>query len=275
MNILRMEMNIRYMKEIIVLLVVMTVVLMYMWYREHTLRIRIEKEAEENDRELTKYISSSLDMEKHLSEVERDLKLQQEMAEEIKRIQEKSRLLKHDMRNHSLVLLSYLNEGNVEEAKLYISQIIDNLNKIYSYINVGNSLLNYILNSKLSMAKDKGIDIKAEIENMEFNYMSSVDFSALLNNMLDNAIEAGEKSGEKSMELIIGRRQGFDTITVKNSIDTSVLDTNPELKSTKKEKGHGFGVTQIKSIVEKYEGMIDIYEEGNYFIVNVVYPSKS
>lgn len=270
-----MEMNIRYMKEIIVLLVVMTVVLIYMWYREHTLRIRIEKEAEENDRELTKYISSSLDMEKHLSEVERDLKLQQEMAEEIKRIQEKSRLLKHDMRNHSLVLLSYLNEGNVEEAKLYISQIIDNLNKIYSYINVGNSLLNYILNSKLSVAKDKGIDIKAEIENMEFSYMSSVDFSALLNNMLDNAIEAGEKSVEKSMELVIGRRQGFDTITVKNSIDTSVLDTNPGLKSTKKEKGHGFGVTQIKSIVEKYDGMIDIYEEGNYFIVNVVYPSKS
>lgn len=263
------------MKDITVLLIVMVVGLICLWRREYSRRVMAEKKEKENEHELTRYIADNLDMEKQLSEVEKDLRLQQEMAAEIKRIQEKSRLLKHDMKNHSLVLLSYLNEGNVEEAKAYISQIIDNLNKIYSYINVGNSLLNYILNSKLSVAKDKGMDIKAEIENMEFEYISSVDFSALLNNMLDNAIEAGVVSKKKSIELIIGKRKGFDTITVKNSIDTSVLDTNPELKSTKKEKGHGFGVAQIKSIVEKYQGMIDIYEDNNYFIVNVVYPSKA
>lgn len=264
-----------YMKDIIIILIVLIMVMMLLLRREYIKRVRSEKEEEKTDYELTKYIADNLDMDKQLSEVEKDLRLQKEMAEEIKRIQEKSSLLKHDMKNHSLVLLSYLDEGNVEEAKAYIGQIIDNLNKIYSYINVGNSLLNYILNSKLSVAKDKGMDIKAEIENIEFQYISSVDFSALLNNILDNAIEAGMKSEKKSMELIIGKRKGFDIITVKNSIDTSVLERNPELKSTKKEKGHGFGITQIKSIVEKYEGMIDIYEADNYFIVNVVYPSKA
>ena len=52
------------------------------------------------------------------------------MAEEIKKIQEQSRLLKHDMKNHTLVMLSYLEEDRIEEAKKYASDILDKLNKM-------------------------------------------------------------------------------------------------------------------------------------------------
>lgn len=262
------------MEKIVGVLIVSIVIAVYFWQKEYRKRVRIEQEDSEKDIELTKYIADNLDMTKKLSEIERDYRSQKELSEEIRKIQEKSRLLKHDMKNHSLVLLSYLNEGKLEEAKIYTSQMIDNLNKIYTYINVGNSLLNYILNNKLSMAKELGIDVKAEVENLAFDYMDSIDFSALLNNLLDNAIEASVMSSEKRMEILIGRRKGYDMITVKNRIDTSVLQNNPDLQSTKTEQGHGFGMRQIQNIVEKYEGMIDIYEEEKEFIVNVVYPSQ-
>lgn len=56
-------------------------------------------------------------------------------------------------------------------------------------------------------------------------------------------------------------------ILVKNSIPVSVLDTNPDLRSTKKDAlDHGFGVKTIRSIAVKYGGRVDFYEEGLTFI---------
>ncbi|MGN0474256.1 MAG: GHKL domain-containing protein, partial [Acutalibacteraceae bacterium] len=70
----------------------------------------------------------------------------------------------------------------------------------------------------------------------------------------------------------IYRSKGFDVINIRNSIDNSVLDTNPELKTTKAGEGHGFGIAQIRNITEKYSGMLDIYEQDGCFVINAVYP---
>lgn len=225
---------------------------------------------EEQDKLLTRYLADNLDMEKRLSDIRDDYDKQQEMAEEIRRIQQQIGLLKHDMKNHTLVILSYLEENKTEEARQYAGEILDKLNRMYTYVNVGNSLLSYIINSKLSMAKEQGIEIKAEIENLSFSYMDSVDFSSLLNNMLDNAISGALESEGKKLEVNIVSEKGFDVITVKNSIDGSVLKDNPELASSKEEPGHGYGMKQMKAVTEKYEGNIDIYEKDGMFIVRVM-----
>lgn len=235
---------------------------------------RNDKKYEEQDRLLTQYIAHNLELEKKLSELEKDYQTQCQMAEEIKRIQEQIRLLKHDMKNHTLVILSYLEENQVDEAKVYAGEILNKLNRMYTYVNVGNALLNYIINHKLSEAKEQGLEIKAEISNLPFDYMDSVDFSALLNNILDNAIRGALSSKEQKLEVQIYLQNGMDIITVKNSIDESVLDKNPELISSKEEAGHGYGMKQIKSIVEKYDGMIDIYEKNEMFIVSVMLDAK-
>lgn len=225
---------------------------------------------EELDKELTRYVADNLDLEKSLSDIKYDYDRQQEMADEIRRIQQQIRLLKHDMKNHTLVILSYLEENKIEEARGYAGEILGKLNSMYTYVNVGNSLLSYIINSKLSRAKELGVEIKAEIENLPFTYIDSVDFSALLNNMLDNAICAALNSRKKRLLVNISSRKGIDVITVKNSIDESVLKNNPELKSSKEEPGHGYGMKQIKAITEKYNGNIDIYEKKEMFIVSVM-----
>lgn len=224
----------------------------------------------ELDQQLTRYVADNLDLKKDLRDIRHDYDRQQEMADEIQRIQQQIRLLKHDMKNHTLVILSYLDENRVEEAKAYSGEILDKLNRVYTYVNVGNSLLSHIINSKLSGAKEQGLEIKAEIENLPFAYMDSVDFSALLNNILDNAIHAAANSEKKRLEVNISSRKGIDVITVKNSIDESVLQSNPELKSSKEEPGHGYGMKQIKVIAEKYNGDVDIYEKKGMFIVNVM-----
>lgn len=261
--------------EIVVCILGVIVILQFVLLRKAAKQRKTEKiQYEENDRLLTRYVAANLDMEKKLAEIKHEYQQQQDMAEEIRRIQERSRLLKHDMKNHTLVILSYLEEGRTEEAQKYASDILDKLNKMYTYVNVGNSLLNYIINNKLSKAKELGIGIKAEIENLAFDYIDSVDFSALLNNILDNAAEGAFVSKQKKLEVQILSRKGFDTITVKNSIDTSVMDNNPQFISTKEGEGHGYGMKQIRKITEKYAGILDLYEKKEMFVVSIMFPDQ-
>lgn len=259
--------------EIVVCVLVIAVIVQWgLLLQEKNRHKKDNLQYEAMDKMLTQYVADNLDMEKKLLEMREDFDKQQDMAEEIKKMQEQSRLLKHDMKNHTLVMLSYLEESRTKEAKKYASDILDKLNKMYTYVNVGNSLLNYIINTKLSKAKELGVEIKAEIENLTFGYMDSVDFSSLLNNILDNAMEAALLSKEKRLEVSILCQKGFDCITVKNSIDGSVLEKNPYLVSTKEEEGHGYGMKQMRKITGKYDGMLDIYEKKGIFVVSVMLP---
>lgn len=210
----------------------------------------------------SRLLSEKSELEYKLTELKASAESIQKQDDEIRTLHENVRRIKHDMKNHLMVIASYLNGGDYDNAKAYTSQILDKLNSAHSYIETGNSLLNHILNEKLNKARANGISVKAEIENLSFKRMESIDFSALLSNILDNAIEA------EPAEIIvaISQRRGYETILVKNSISRSVLADNPELETTKPDgKSHGMGIRQIKAITEKYGGMCDFYEEDGYF----------
>lgn len=258
------------MELIVIILAVILIILSFLLFKEIKKRKKLQERYSQLDSMLTQYVAENIDVNKQLENTCRDYEIAKEMAQEIKRMQEQSRRLKHDMKNHTMVMLSFFEENRIEDAKAYAGEILDKLNKMYTYVNVGNSLLNYIINNKLSMAKEEGIEIKAQIENLPFEYIESIDFSALLNNVLDNAITAAKNSMNKSLEVLIYSSKGMNIITVKNSIDESVLEKNPDLITTKKEAEHGLGIRQIRAITEKYNGDIDIYEKDGYFIISIM-----
>lgn len=238
---------------------------------EHKKRKQYEIKYKKLDNEYIKALGKSMKYEQKYKLLKEEYKEQKSQSEEIQNLHDRTRRLKHDMKNHILVITSYLNSNEYDKAKEYLSVILDNLNKIYTYIETGNSVLNYIVNTKLQYAKENGIQVKAEIENIQFKIMGSVDFSSLLSNLLDNAIEASLLSLNKELYVGVLKKRGYDTILIKNTIDESVLDKNPNLISSKtsKEK-HGYGIKQIKSIIEKYDGMIDFYEEAGRFCVYIM-----
>lgn len=62
---------------------------------------------------------------------------------------------------------------------------------------------------------------------------------------------------------------------MKNTIGHSVLEGNPELNTTKKDKIiHGFGTKIINDIAKKYNGAFDYYEENGYFICSIILKNK-
>ena len=97
-----------------------------------------------------------------------------------------------------------------------------------------------------------------------------MDISILLSNLLDNAINGCAGTFAPKIELTIGTRKSYTYIIVKNSIPASVLSTNPNLETNKKNKSiHGYGIISMQKIIEKYNGSIEFQEENNTFIIEI------
>ncbi len=232
------------------------------------------KQYEELESKYNRLFGEKNELEYELNELKASAEHIKAQDGEIRRLHESVRRMKHDMKNHLMVIASYCNSEAYDEAKAYISTILDKMNSTYSYVETGNSLLNHILNDKLNTARQMGISVKAEIETLFFKHMDSLDFSALLTNLLDNAIEACKKEKNPELSVSIVKRRDYETMLVKNRITESVLSGNPKLFSSKPEKeNHGIGVSQIRSITEKYGGMCDFYEEDGFFCACAFIPS--
>ena len=222
-------------------------------------------------------LAEKMEWEYRFQELESSYRHEREQREEILRLHENTRRLKHDMKNHIMMVTTYLQENQVEEAKGYLSHVLEELNHIYTDVETGNSVMNYVLNWKLEAAYARGLCVRAEIENLAFGKMDSVDFVSLLSNLLDNAIEgAVAREGEEEPEIVvkIALRRGYETIQVKNSIARSVLEKNPQLKSEKAGEEHGYGVGQIRQIIGKYGGECQFFEKDEMFCAVALIPSE-
>ena len=234
---------------------------------------QLQKELAGQEEKYLSLLAQKSELEYQLSVQREEVAYSRQQESDIRSLHQSVRQLKHDMKNHLMVIASYLNSGDYEAAKTYTSEILDKLNAMHSYIETGNSLLNHILNEKLELARGCGIAVKAEIEPLSFSRMRSIDFSALLTNLLDNAIEASKDEPDGELLLHIFQERGYDAVSIKNKIGKSVLEENPQLRSTKEDKEqHGIGISQIKEIVAEYDGIYDFFEKEGYFCSRVFIP---
>ncbi len=202
---------------------------------------------------------------------EQQLKHNIQYAESVRSQYREIRKMRHDMKQHLATVGALQMEGKYDAAQEYISNISNDLERIEMLIDVGNDFINAILNSKLSIAKSKGIEVICS-SSSRISGINEYDLCNLIGNMLDNAIEAAEKVTENSViEVSILSDKFKVMIKVSNSIAKSVLSVNSALKTTKEESSlHGFGITSIRSIAEKYNGSADFYEENLTFICLVI-----
>lgn len=190
-------------------------------------------------------------------------------AENVRKQYEEIRIIRHDMKQKLAVINMMQKNNKIQEAIEFTNKCTDNISKTDMVIDVGNDFINAILSTKLSLAKEKDINIICR-SSSDVSGIEDIDLCVLLGNILDNAIEACEKGTEKNIEVSIYSDSTKLIITVINDIDFSVLSDNPDLNTSKTDiSSHGYGVKTIKSIAEKYNGQASFYEENNKFVCQV------
>lgn len=183
-------------------------------------------------------------------------------------------ILQHDLKNELLCIFNFIDKNQNDEAKKYITKITDTkLNQFHEYIKTGNEIIDAVINVKLNYAREKNIDIVCNI-NTDFCGFDENDIIRLFSNAIDNAIESCIKQKNGRIKVNIEKKRNYLCITIGNTIKSSVLENNSELKTTKKDSEyHGLGTQSMKNITEKYDGMIEFYENGNMFITNIMIKS--
>ena len=190
--------------------------------------------------------------------------------EEVENMYTQMRGWKHDYRHHIQTMKVHAANGEYGEIDKYLNQLDGDLTKVETVIRTGNRMTDAILNSKLSIAAEKQIQVKAEAEIPVSLSMTELDLCIIIGNLLDNAIEA-------CMELPQERRLIRVYMEIKgNFLYLSVINTTAVKKKnsfqTSKGRGHGFGLLRVDEIVKKYGGYIKRASEDEAFSTEVLLP---
>ncbi|MDE7009132.1 MAG: GHKL domain-containing protein, partial [Lachnospiraceae bacterium] len=97
---------------------------------------------------------------------------------------------RHDYRNHIQVLKSYAQMGDLKAVNRYLDELDLDLNTVDTVIKTGNQMTDVILNSKISLAKSKGIRVIADASVPVALTTAEIDLCIIIGNLFDNAIEA-------------------------------------------------------------------------------------
>lgn len=207
---------------------------------------------------------------KALEQYQNDLVSRQ--FEEIRNAHHEMRGWRHDYKNHMQVLKIHVENREWQHAMAYISQMNEDLSNVDHVIKTGNIMADAIVNSKVSLAKAKQIQLDVTTKIPEQLPISDVEFCVLFGNLMDNAIEACEKITsveERFIRIYIGLFKKQFYISITNA-------TNQKQRLHKyfslKGEGHGFGLYRIDKIIKEKNGFLKRRDEPGVFVTEIMLP---
>ncbi len=216
------------------------------------------KESQRNEIEEKVLARQIEDMKAHISEVE---KLYRDI-----------RGMKHDMANHVMVLERLY--GDNADAGEYVAQLKEQMHDTVLSVKTmsGNPITDVILTEKAKEAQECGITFDYEFHYPDNAGMNAFDESVILNNAMSNPIEDTKECDEPYVKLSSYRKNNAYMIEIRNSMTgTRTIDEGSGLPVTTKTDGmHGFGLSNIRKVAQKYYGDIHIEQDGREFTLTVM-----
>ncbi len=194
--------------------------------------------------------------------------------QEVETMYKKMRGWRHDYRNHIQTMKVLAENGDLEAIKDYLNKLDDDLTSVDTVVKTGNAMADAILNSKISLAKSKGISVKVDAHVPVKLKMSELDLCVILGNLFDNAIDASLSLPEPErlirVYMVMKNTQLYISFT--NLTATKKQQKKDNRFQTTKGKGHGLGLIRIDKIIEKLDGYLSRNSEDGAFTTEVLIP---
>ena len=183
----------------------------------------------------------------------------------------------HEYKNHLNILycmIQVCKEDELRErAKKYIGNVFENKNLLGNLSYIDNTILKGILLSKINQAEKNEIKCTYKIDSqLEDIQLDDSELTVVLSNLLNNAIEAASKSEKKYIDIFTTYKNGKHIIKIVNSVSNFTEDMVPNISKIRfstKGTGRGYGLYNIKKIVNKYKGKIDIFFNEDIFNISI------
>ena len=194
---------------------------------------------------------------------------------EVENIYKQMRGWKHDYHNHMQTMKAYLELGKYEDMEKYLDNLDNDLSNIDMVLKTGNIMVDAILNTKLSLAKNQHINVNAKATVPKNLKIPDMDLCIIIGNLMDNAMEAAvkfENPKDRFIRVYIRKMKEQLYISVTNSAGGKIRKGALGYLSTKLEKNHGFGLKRVDSIVAKYHGFVNRQSDEGVFATEIMLP---
>lgn len=187
--------------------------------------------------------------------------------------------LRHDWKNHILIIEEYLKREDTQKAFSYLAALEKEYdNRQYSvgkmWISSGNADVDSFVNYKLNYAESMGISCKITAKLPQNLEIDSRLMAIVLGNLLDNAITAAKETEKPSIDVGFSYQKKTLQIRIKNNFCHELKRHGEWFATTKKDRrSHGIGLINVKTEVERANGLLRVeVEKDNEFVVTVVLP---
>ena len=194
--------------------------------------------------------------------------------QEVETMYKQIRGWRHDYRNHIQLMKVLAANGDMDAIKDYLDKLDTDLSTVNTVVKTGNAMADAILNSKISLAKSKGIAVKVDAHIPVKLKMSELDLCVIIGNLFDNAIDASMALPEEQrfIRVYMDMKNTQLYISFTNFTATKKLAKVGNRFQTTKGDGHGFGLVRIDNIIERLDGYLSRNSEDGAFTTEILIP---
>ncbi len=179
------------------------------------------------------------------------------------------RKLRHDMKNHIMMLHEYLRNDDTKTALQHLGNIQTTLEEISATVCTSNPAIDAAINIGARKAQTENIEYKAQIIGDENIFIEAADICRFLSNAIDNAIEACISCEEKYVYIELNVSKESLKIHVENPT-VYKPDRFRFLTSKADKENHGYGMKNMKNVVKKYNGIMNTEINNNIFYLDTI-----
>lgn len=177
----------------------------------------------------------------------------------------------HDFKNHLLAIQGMAKSAENRPIACYIDELLPALTLTTLRYYTECSSINAIINYKKECAASMNVGFEAAVRLPGDFQADASDLVVILSNLIDNCLDyfaLNDGMPDKRIRVTVEKRHAFIQVKVQN---TAVSDPSVRIGSTTKRDKlrHGKGLCNIRHIVEKYHGDIQMIYQPPYFTVSI------
>jgi len=194
---------------------------------------------------------------------------------------------RHEFINHINVLYGLVQIKDInrlETAKNYIENLNITIQGTSNIMATDEPVVSGLLFTKIAIAEEKNIEFDVHItDKITYTNMTLTEISTVLNNLINNAIEFLEDIPEEKRYIYFEISGDDDHIYVEVSnennntpiSDTDIIFDKGFSTKNNEENLRGFGLYNIKNIIEKHKGIISVESDEHETRFKIMLPKSN
>lgn len=204
-----------------------------------------------------KNIHRKLDNARQQQEARRQYIMQEDYYRQLREKQAQTRALWHDLDKY---LRAAKAETAPSEALEQLQSLLDDATAI---VDVGNPVVNVILNEYMQSAKALGIELRLKVQVPQELFVSAADLYILMGNTIDNAMEACRNLPQPQRLIDLTLRTHGDMLYYRLANPYNTFSNKSEQDPLR-----GHGLENALRCVEAYDGQLLTQKDQGFFIVS-------